>query len=410
MPKKGASEFYYDEKRGLYRKRIKNPATGKWQDIYGHTKQETRDNVRAAEAAWSEAAQIREHPLFYQYAKTWYDLNTQALEPKSREVIANSINNHICPVIGGIRVEDLKPDDAQRVMATAAAAKLSKESQKKILNVMRRIVKSAVRSELIRRDVTEGIKAQGAPTKEKTPLTKEQQQHLIDALVGTQCQVFAALCLYAGLRREEALGLCWDSVNLVSDPPYISVRRTLVFVGGKAVVSDKLKSAAAKRDIPIPPQLTEILKGLSRSKSGHVIADANGGPMSLAAYRSMWRAVESRSVREMKVNGETRMLSVGETVPHSRVKIALDFHVQPHQLRHTYITELVLAGANVKTVQYLAGHSSVQLTLSIYTHLVDRQPAQTFSAVVAAFAPGAGAETQSGAKTGASEGAEAPDA
>ena len=41
----------------------------------------------------------------------------------------------------------------------------------------------------------------------------------------------------------------------------------------------------------------------------------------------------------------------------------------PHQLRHTYITMLYLAGVDVMTAKEQAGHSDIQTTLNIYTHL-----------------------------------------
>lgn len=39
-----------------------------------------------------------------------------------------------------------------------------------------------------------------------------------------------------------------------------------------------------------------------------------------------------------------------------------------HILRHTYITRLFEAGLDIKEIQYLAGHSTVDITLRIYTH------------------------------------------
>lgn len=68
----------------------------------------------------------------------------------------------------------------------------------------------------------------------------------------------------------------------------------------------------------------------------------------------------------------------------SRVRGSSVF-ITPHQLRHTYITELILSGANIKTVQYLAGHKNVKLTLDIYTHLIENQPIDTAPTVIKAF-------------------------
>ena len=47
---------------------------------------------------------------------------------------------------------------------------------------------------------------------------------------------------------------------------------------------------------------------------------------------------------------------------------SLDFHVTPHQLRHTYITRLFESGLDIKEIQYLAGHSTIDMTLRVYTH------------------------------------------
>ena len=67
----------------------------------------------------------------------------------------------------------------------------------------------------------------------------------------------------------------------------------------------------------------------------------NGKPLTQSAYKSMWKLVE----RELPEN-----------------------HVTAHVLRHTYITRLFEAGLDIKEIQYLAGHSSVDMTLRVYTH------------------------------------------
>lgn len=63
----------------------------------------------------------------------------------------------------------------------------------------------------------------------------------------------------------------------------------------------------------------------------------------------------------------------------------IDFPVSPHILRHTYITNLILSGADLKTVQYLAGHANIKITLDIYTHLVDRSPDKLITEINKAF-------------------------
>ena len=47
----------------------------------------------------------------------------------------------------------------------------------------------------------------------------------------------------------------------------------------------------------------------------------------------------------------------------------------PHQLRHTYITNLIYASVDPKTVQYLAGHENSKVTMDIYAKVKYNKPA-----------------------------------
>ena len=65
---------------------------------------------------------------------------------------------------------------------------------------------------------------------------------------------------------------------------------------------------------------------------------------------------------------------------------SLDFEVTPHQLRHTYITNLIHSSVDPKTVQYLAGHESSKITMDIYAKVKYNQPDQVVKAMDGAFA------------------------
>ncbi len=389
MPKRSIPEFHWSESRQQYRKRIPNPLTGGWTDVWGKTKPECRQRAEERADELARAQESIENPYVYEYAAKWYSLNTKSLKAKRRGDYANAINNHICPVIGKKRVSEVKHDDILEVMT--AAAHLSESSQQKIVTTLKRIFAAAALNKIIEESPCGDLKAGGAKSKEKVPLTREQQKRLLEAVDGTRADIFVRLCLFAGLRREEALGLCWDCVHLDTNPPYISVRRSVGWEGkNQATLFEELKSDAASRDIPIPDQIFSRLKKLKESStSDYVIPNSKGEAVSSASFRRLWDVVKNRTVRDIKVKeGEktvTKRLALGDKVRNHNVTITLDFPVTPHQLRHTYITELILSGANVKTVQYLAGHASPVVTLRIYTHLMENRPAQTASAVRGAF-------------------------
>ena len=390
MPRKDAPEFYWSEKRQEYRKRFKG-ADGKWHDAWGKTKQLCRQRKRDLEDEISDEV-AHGYPVPTEltvaaYAKKWYNLYTVDLKSSTRARYRTSINTHICPALGNKALSEVKYDDIMELMVSCS--KLSKATKKKILGTTRKIFDAAVKNGHCKNNPCQDIKVNGPPAAKREALTKQQQAQLLAAVYGTKAELFTKLCLFAGLRREEALGLFWDCVHLDAETPYLSVRRALNFTdNGQPDLVEYGKSDAAMRDIPLPPPLHAVLKS-ARQDSGPVIRNSAGTVMSKQSFRRLWDAVTARTVHEAIVqeNGKKvrRMLEVGEKIPRHNVMIMIDFKVTPHMLRHTYISELILAGADVKTAQYLAGHASAQLTLDIYTHLMENRPKDTASAVLAAF-------------------------
>ena len=69
-----------------------------------------------------------------------------------------------------------------------------------------------------------------------------------------------------------------------------------------------------------------------------------------------------------------------------KVIYSLDFEVTPHQLRHTYITNLIHSSVDPKTVQYLAGHESSKITMDIYAKVKYNRPDELVRTMGGAFA------------------------
>lgn len=356
--------------------------------VYAKTPQELAQKVAERTEEIERSKQLAENPLVWQYAQTWYKLYTPRLSDSRKSDYAIAINRHICPIIGSLHMLDVTPGDIADVMLSCAD--LSRSSQDKIVCALKKIFAAGEKAGVVRVNPCVDLRAGGKRAAEKEALTRQQMRTLEDAVAGTRIYPFVMIGLYAGLRREEILGLEWDCVHLDGAAPYISVRRALRWVHNQPVVSDELKSAAARRDVPIPPTLVGCLADLQRTATGdYVISSSDGQPWSMTAYRNAWRYITRRQTGTAKrtEHGETvlREKKLGETVRNSKVQITIDFAVTPHILRHTYITNLILSGANVKVVQYLAGHSKVETTLNIYTHLIERSPEANLGAVLAAF-------------------------
>lgn len=128
--------------------------------------------------------------------------------------------------------------------------------------------------------------------------------------------------------------------------------------------------------------------------SDYVIADSKGEPLAASQFQRVWQYVVVRSTKPRNyykyVNGESIKYTVTPTLGMTqknqpKIKYTLDFDVTPHQLRHTYITNLLYAGVDPKTVQYLAGHENSKTTMDIYAKVKYNKPEELFGVVNGAF-------------------------
>ena len=239
-------------------------------------------------------------------------------------------------------------------------------------------------------------KGGGVPQKDRAALTDEQAARLLDAIQGLPPYVFVMLGLYAGLRREEILALKWDSVYLDVDCPYLTVRRAWHTENNRPVILDELKTKAAHRNIPLPVCLAECLKeAKANSQSEYVVPNRDGDPLSYTQFKRLWQYIVTRTVKERfyyryedgKRVKHTVTPVLGEKAAHNgKVIYSLDFEVTPHQLRHTYITNLIHSSVDPKTVQYLAGHESSKITMDIYAKVKYNRPDELVRTMGGAFA------------------------
>lgn len=382
-------EFYFDEKTGYYRKRIKLP-DGRWKDVRAKTKDELRNKLYELETAQRLGIALDDNTTVAELAVEWFNNRKAGLSASRQEDYRSAINLRICPVLGAMKVRDVKPEHCQRVMA--ASAGLSYSAQQKTVSTMKQIFECAVDNALIFRSPAEKIKPGGAKSKEKDALTPEQCEQLEAALKGTRAYIVVMIGLYAGLRREEICGLRWNDIDLKSDPPRLTVNNAVRFEGNQAVFPSPLKSRAAHRTIPLPPKLANALREeKKRSNSVFVVHDRDGQCVSLQALKNIVAIIKRRGPKTEKQLAERAAKEKELGRPIREAYLPKDFKKfdfpapNLHELRHTYITRLILGNVDVKRVQYLAGHDDVRMTLGVYSHVMNSKPEDLIDSVTAAL-------------------------
>ena len=379
-----------------YRTRIMD-ADGKRVALYARTREELYDKVEEAKKMIEDASFRRENPTVKEYCEKWLLMQSAQIRNTTLVDYTSKVKNYIIKPLGHMYMADVTADDIK--MAMIPVSNKSTSVYRSVNMLMKCIFYSAEESHLLYENPTKNISGKGGiPKKERKALTDQQVEQLLKAIRGLPPYVFVMIGLYAGLRREEILALKWDSVYLEGEVPYISVRRAWHAEHNRPVITDELKTKAARRDVPIPECLAECLReAKAESKSEFVVASRDGEPLSYTQFKRVWQYIVTRSTKERTyvryVNGQKIKHTVkpvlGEKAAHNgEVVYSLDFQVTPHQLRHTYITNLIYAAVDPKTVQYLAGHENSKITMDIYAKVKYNRPQELASVVNSAFNKG----------------------
>ncbi len=180
--------------------------------------------------------------------------------------------------------------------------------------------------------------------KQVTFLNEEELESLfaqpkIDTMVGLRDRAILELLFASGLRVSELVGLNRDHINLKRREFMVrgkGEKDRLVFVSEEAV--SWIEQYLAKR--------TDNIKPLFIRYSGSKKVDLSGNYSRLTA-----RSVQRLVARYALMAGITK-------------------HVSPHTMRHSFGTDLLMNGADLRTVQVMLGHSNISTT-QIYTHITD---------------------------------------
>ena len=382
-------------KRGVlyYRPRIRD-ANGKLIALYARTPEELYDREIEALEQIDNATFHRKSPTVAEYCEKWLLMQSAKVTAATLRGYTADMKNYIIKPLGEMYMEEVTADDIR--LALVPLSKKSEGLYSKVNMLLKCVFYSAERSRILQCNPCVGISGKGGKAaKKKEALTDQQVEVLLDTVKGLPPHLFIVLGLYSGLRREEILALQWDCVFLDEPTPYISVRRAWRTEHNRPVISTTLKTKAARRDIPIPKCLVDCLREVKEtSVSEYVICDSNGEALSASQFQRVWQYVVVRSTQARNyykyVNGQsikyTVTPSLGMTQKNNpKIHYTLDFHVTPHLLRHTYITNLLYSGVDPKTVQYLAGHENSKTTMDIYAKVKYNKPEELFGVVNGAF-------------------------
>ena len=251
----------------------------------------------------------------------------------TRKIDTYRIEAHLKPYFGKFMVKDITAQmvdryRAMRIKAGAAPATINKE-----LANLSHILKAAMRWQYINRNVVSSVDKMKLPRKTPRFLTQEEIARLIEAAAGSHIQPIIVSAIHTGMRKSELLNLQYPDID---------------FDNGKIIVQSKPDwhtKSYKPRVLKMTPVLDKVLR-LHRKvqKSQGYLGDY---VFTYEGKRILWGV-------------DIGLKTITEKAELKGVTL--------HTLRHTFASQMVMAGVPLRVVQELMGHQSYQTTLQ-YAHL-----------------------------------------
>lgn len=291
----------------------------------------------------------------------WFDYWIENIKGNAKYNTISSYRNrfkqNILPCIGEKVLADIKPLHCQDVLNQMVSSGYKISTINLARTAMKTLFDDAVENELIAKNpVTKSVRC-SIQDKEPEPhkaMTIDEQERFIEEIKKYSYYHQYAFVLQTGIRVGELTGLKWSDIDF--ENRYMHVSRTLNYNNGEWIESGT-KSKSGVRDIPLTDDAVTILNQLLKVKrkivqiqyNDFIFLSNKGTPITRAAY---FRNLDKIS---KKIN-----------IP----------HISMHTLRHTFATRCVEAGMKPKTLQSILGHSSIDITMDVYVHIMDNTKAK----------------------------------
>jgi integrase len=314
---------------------------------------------------------VREYLL-----KEWLPAIKGTVRPTTFASYATHVEGHIVPALGSLQLSRVS---AQAINAFYARllengrlqgkGSLSPATVRRVHATLHRACRDAVRwQRLAVNPVDAADPPRGQSKRQELPAwNAEQLAGFLAFVKGDRLFALWRLLAMTGCRRGEALGLRWDDLDLEANT--ITIRRALVPLGDTVIVSEP-KTARGRRRIALDPLTIETLKG-------HAAGQAD----------------EQSRCESWSETGYIFTTEDGQPLDPHRISKIFEHHLHAaalpriplHGLRHTYATLALSSGVNPRIVSGRLGHSTVALTLDIYSHVLpqaDQDAADRIAALI----------------------------
>lgn len=342
---------------------LPDPETGKrrrkWHSFEGTKRQAQEECARIVSAIKHGGYTEPTKTTLADYLDRWLEHEKSSVSPKTLERYGEIARKNIVPLLGDVTLSKLKTEriDAAWSKALESGRRngkggLSPRTVHHMRRVLIKALNQAVTWEMIPKNPAAASKPPKVERKAMSAYGAATTGELLEAVRPTRIYAPVLLAVMCGLRRGEIIALRWKNVDLTNRT--IAVVETAEQI--KGVVRLKETKSGLSRVVSLSTTVVEELRahrirqaeeqlrlGIRLDDDSFVVAQVDG------------RILQPRSLTH-----EWTRITAKTGLPRIRF----------HDLRHSHATQMLAAGVHPKIAQERLGHSTIAITLDLYSHVM----------------------------------------
>lgn len=295
---------------------------GKQRCVYGRTQNECYEKLKLALKQLERGERIVQQYTLGEWIQKWLELyKVNKIKSSTLEQMQRYLRD-VAPITSK-SLKKLTAIDIQGFLNTIDKPR----KREKLYEFLKDALTKAVKNKLISDNPIDAVERPKIKRKQSRALSKEEEAVFIEACKHSNQGKLYLLCLYQGLRLGEAIALTYEDIDFEKNK--ITVNKSIDTLGELTTP----KTETSNRVIPLFKRTIDLLE-----QGGH-------GNL-FTSPRKVYQNSMAKICHRLNFQG-----------------------ISIHSLRHTFATRCAEAGIPAKVVQKWLGHSTVDMTLNVYTHV-----------------------------------------
>jgi len=272
----------------------------------------------------------------------------------------------VAPVLGNKKLKDIRPEMVQKLINDLYKKGYSKTRVNIPYILLLGMYKQAIKNGLVKNNPAEHINFPKYKTRiERRVLDLEEQKIFMQYAKESRYYDFYAIALNTGMRCNEIIALQWTDINFKGK--IISVSGTLVYVRSvRKRFKDTPKTSSSYRDIPIHEQTENLLKLIRKNQMECKLMMGDKWQQDKGLDNLIFTNEFGKAVWDTCIRNDINRIS-------------------KQSFRHTFATRGLENGIKPKVMQTILGHSTLAMTMDLYSHVLPDEKTKEMEKMPAIF-------------------------